>query len=332
MNCPGCSEALPAGQDRCPACGVALAAPVLGALAPELLPLVDTPLERPERQREVPAFRKREPSWRDEVRERIKHRKRHAQPDELPLFRDEPGPGEVALERDPAETAPQPPDAGAPIEAPELERMHRAAADALPADVVDLPLRPTEALSAERPVANEVAAPPPAPAPAVGIVELGEPEKAAPATGWTLDEPEQRVPVPVERPALLGERAQAATLDLTMLGATALLVVYFSARAARVPLAGLLPAWPWIAAFVALFGLVYASFFTGLTGQTLGKMVFRLRVVDRAGAPPGHLRAALRALLGALGALLLVGVAPAFVDPARRAFHDRLLRTRVIRN
>jgi hypothetical protein len=56
-----------------------------------------------------------------------------------------------------------------------------------------------------------------------------------------------------------------------------------------------------------------------------------LRGVDRLGAPPGHPRAARRATLGALGSLALFGIAPAFLDPARRALHDRALRTRVIR-
>ena len=57
-----------------------------------------------------------------------------------------------------------------------------------------------------------------------------------------------------------------------------------------------------------------------------------LRVVDAAGHPPGYLRAFVRALLGACGVLAAgLGLLPMMFDPARRAFHDRLFRTRVIK-
>lgn len=318
MNCPACGEALSPAQDRCPACGASLAAPTEGALAPDLN--LGPPREKPDRVVEVPAFKKREPAWRDEVRERMRHRRRQRfDSGELPLFAErepaEPALAAPAEAPDPRELAPvaeEPPGAAEPpvadVEIPQGE-------------VVDLPLRPAEPADTE---------PAPEPPSRPRLLELGERELDA-GVPWTLDEPPLERAAPLERPALVAERVQAAALDLSMVGATAAVVVYFAARAARVPLAGLLPAWPWIAGFLALFGLVYAAFFTGLTGQTLGKMALRLRVVDRAGAPPGHARAALRALLGALGSLTLVGVAPAFMDPARRALHDRLLKTRVIR-
>jgi len=55
-------------------------------------------------------------------------------------------------------------------------------------------------------------------------------------------------------------------------------------------------------------------------------------VVHASGRPPGYARAFARAALGVLGvALALVGLAPMLVDPARRALHDRLLRTRVVK-
>jgi uncharacterized RDD family membrane protein YckC len=61
-------------------------------------------------------------------------------------------------------------------------------------------------------------------------------------------------------------------------------------------------------------------------------MVTGLRVVDRAGHPPGFLRAFVRGGLGAVGvALLGLGLLPMLFDPARRALHDRLFRMRVVR-
>ena len=70
---------------------------------------------------------------------------------------------------------------------------------------------------------------------------------------------------PVERPARAGERAAAGVLDLLVLGALAFVVVYFSGRAARVPVSGLLPVWPYLAGYVAFLGVVYAAYFTGAT-------------------------------------------------------------------
>jgi uncharacterized RDD family membrane protein YckC len=301
-------------------------------LAPDLL---SAPAKL-ERIRDVPSFKKREPSWKDEVRERMKHRRQRVE--ELPLFRDEPAPAtapeavapepeaappdpvvpEPSLEAAPLEHDPpaeidrQPPFAGdadfgfGPISAPEAEP-----ASAEPADVVDLPLR-AQSVPAEP---ERFDSPPP----------LEFPDLDSPPA--PLSEPG-----PVERPAFVGERLRAAAVDALTLGATALVVVYFAARAAHVTPRGLIPTWPYLVGFLVCFGLAYAAFFTGLTGQTLGKMLLGLRVVDTAGAPPGHWRAAIRAALGTLGSLALVGVAPMFVDPARRALHDRLLRTRVVRS
>src|SRR6185503_14106945 len=110
-------------------------------------------------------------------------------------------------------------------------------------------------------------------------------------------------------------------------------VVYFAGRAAHVSMAGLAPSWPYLAAYLGALGLIYAGYFTGTTGQTLGKMMFGLRVVDRAGRPPGYLRALGRAACGTAG-VLLAGAALVTVafDPARRAVHDRLFGTRVVRS
>mgnify|MGYP006866169081 CR=1 FL=1 len=49
-------------------------------------------------------------------------------------------------------------------------------------------------------------------------------------------------------------------------------VVYFASRAAHTTVLGLRPAWPYLLGYLAFLGLVYATYFTGTTGQTLGKI------------------------------------------------------------
>jgi uncharacterized RDD family membrane protein YckC len=160
-----------------------------------------------------------------------------------------------------------------------------------------------------------------------------EPLASSDEDGWPLElSARPRTAPPVERPAFPRERAMAAGLDFALMLGAALVVVYFAGRAARVPLHGLLPTWPWLMGYLALLGLVYAGYFTGATGQTLGKMATGLRVVDRAGQPPGFLRAFARGILGTLSvAVAGLGLLPMLFDPARRALHDRVFRMRVVR-
>jgi len=57
-----------------------------------------------------------------------------------------------------------------------------------------------------------------------------------------------------------------------------------------------------------------------------------LRVLGSTGRPPGYPRAVARALVGLLGTGLAgLGLLPMAFDPAGRALHDRLFRTRVVR-
>jgi uncharacterized RDD family membrane protein YckC len=332
--------------------------PVHGALAPDTRTQPARP--RPEGPRELPGLRRRERerSWQDEVRERVRRRKRRrgGEPD-LPLFEgpaaDDGGGAEVPAPAFGVETALRPIEAGEPpvpaLQAPappaaadlvaEPPVPTRRAAPAFdqplldrahpPENLVDLPLRPAEAPA---PIAEAPAAAPDAEREEGG----GEPEDAwsagAPLEPRLEPPPRPDEERPVERPAQGLERAQAAAVDLVLLGALSTLVAYFARRLAHVPLEGLRPSWPYLGAYLAFLALVYAVYFTGTTGQTLGKLVYGLRVVDTAGRPPGYLLAGGRALLGALGVLTLgLGLLPVLFDPARRAFHDRLLKTRVIR-
>lgn len=289
---------------------------VAGAAAPEPRPRVE-PL------REIPGLRKRERTWKDEVRERVRDRRNQREPgSELPLF---PDVDDVPLGT---------PEAAAPDETP-APRTPETRFD-LRQDDDDLPLRP------------------PPPSPRDGGVDVHEPpafrpapleqpravpddrdaldDDEAAADEWSLGPAEGAIPRPVERPARAGERAAAGVVDLLVLGALAFVVVYFSGRAARVPVSGLLPVWPYLAGYLAFLGIVYAAYFTGATGQTIGKMAAGLRVVDASGAPPSYWRAMVRAIFGSLGvAMLGGGLVPLLLDPARRALHDRALKTRVIK-
>jgi uncharacterized RDD family membrane protein YckC len=322
VSCPACGAPLPGGQARCTACGASVAPPTEGALAP------DPAARRPEPLREIPGMKKKERTWKDEVRDRIRDRKRRRGGDaDLPLFRD--GDDEEATSEDGAsgetlETPPSAPPRPPAMFGAEPDREPGRAAEVslgstpieLGADEADLPLRPTDL-----PLRAPAAAPalrPRAPEP--------------PPEEWSLGSEAAAEPRPVERPAHSGERAQAAALDLALLTVLWAIVVYFAGRAAHVDLAGLRPAWPYLGGYLAFLGLTYAAYFTGTTGQTLGKIATGLRVVDAGGRPPGYFRAFVRAVLGCLGVIAAgAGLIPMLLDPARRALHDRVSRTRVVK-
>ncbi|MFD7451883.1 RDD family protein [Kitasatospora sp. NPDC059827] len=84
--------------------------------------------------------------------------------------------------------------------------------------------------------------------------------------------------------------------------------------------------------------LVYEVLPIARTGQTFGKRLVRIRVVD-AGAPGGRTarlslgRSLLRWVVRQLGTVLLLGLVwPVFDRPARRGWQDRAARTRVVRS
>jgi uncharacterized RDD family membrane protein YckC len=319
VSCPACGIPLVAGQERCGGCGALLSPLIEGNLAPEPAPL-----------RELPGARRRDKSWKDEVRDRVRNRKedRSREPEPLVVREEIPAP-EPPLES--KRSVPQDPAAPAVDEVGPRGVDPYALTARFPEvdpEAGDLPLHP-------------LAAPPPEEAAGFGA-EL-EPEPVPSVSRSEVErEPWSFEPLPlegadsdVERPAFVAERLRAAAVDLLFLGALWGVVVYFAYFAGRSPHAGasqLLRTWPWLVGYLAFLGLTYAAYFTGTTGQTLGKIVGSLRVVDKAGRPPGYPRSFLRAGLGALGALSAgLGVVPMLLDPARRGFHDKLLGTRVIR-
>lgn len=288
--------------------------------------------------REIPGLRKRERTWKDEVRERVRHRRQQrGGGEELPLFRDEEEPG--ASEPDPEVEAEAAPERAAPQAA--YGSGLRELGEEFPRESLqDLPLRRIDASEPDR--EQETEPEPEPPHARADRFAAAEPEAdEADEEGdhdyereWRLDAATPAAEArPVERPAYAAERAQAALVDFLLMVSVWAVVVYFSGRAARVGLTGLAPAWPYLLAYLAFLGIAYATCFTGITGQTLGKMLKGLRVVNAAGRPPGCPRAFLRAVLGTVGvALAFSGVVPVFFDPARRALHDRLLKTRVVKS
>jgi len=134
-------------------------------------------------------------------------------------------------------------------------------------------------------------------------------------------------------PAGSVRRVSAALLDAVLLGAVHAVTLYFTLR-----LCGLatqdwreLPLLPLLAFFLIVDG-AYLVAFTTAGGQTIGKMAFGLKVVgdDDRGVSAGT---AARRALGAIASALCLGAGllPALLNEDRRALHDRLAGTHVVR-
>ena len=339
MTCPTCGGELVPGGDRCPVCDAGVAPRVEGALAadPRLLTPPARPKARVEPLRDIPGLRKREKTWRDEVQERVRSRRQRRADAGLPLF-DQPEAPPPAVAK--PEPPPEPAGVGPPIERPAPLAPAAPAVEERPPE----PLREPDLVSTRRSEAEHADLPLREPE--------AEPTEAAPRItrrsvpsldddailGEAGVETEVELPppvaeaVPVERPARAAERARAAAIDALIFVALSALVVYFTGRAARVGVTALVSSWPALACYLGLLALFYAGYFTGTTGQTPGKLATGLRVVGTSGRPPGYLRAVARALVGLLGTGIAgLGLLPMAFDPAARAFHDRLFRTRVVR-
>jgi uncharacterized RDD family membrane protein YckC len=89
-----------------------------------------------------------------------------------------------------------------------------------------------------------------------------------------------------------------------------------------------------IAPAVALLALVvlnYLTIFTALGGQTPGKRLLGIQVIDAKGNGPSPACAALRAFLAlGSGALVLMGFLLVPFDRRRQALHDKLAGTFVV--
>ena len=80
-------------------------------------------------------------------------------------------------------------------------------------------------------------------------------------------------------------------------------------------------------AIVVVFYLVIT---TGVSGQTFGKWVLRLKVVDEDGYPPGIFKAILRIVGYLISLPLLMGFIWIRFDSDHRGWHDFIAGTRVV--
>jgi uncharacterized RDD family membrane protein YckC len=147
------------------------------------------------------------------------------------------------------------------------------------------------------------------------------------------DSQEAEAPRPRSSAGPLGERAAAAVCDLLVLLAIGAALVWAAASGTGLPFRQILfEAAPWLALTWAIFAIGYSIFFVGSCGQTIGRMVMRLRVVGEDQFTVGFDRAAVRLAAWVVSALPAgAGLLPALRDPKRRAAHDRLSRTRVVK-
>jgi uncharacterized RDD family membrane protein YckC len=129
----------------------------------------------------------------------------------------------------------------------------------------------------------------------------------------------------------LTRRFFAGVLDLIMIAliaSPAAAAVYYSGSHWSDPrIIGLL------SGAVAVVMFVYLTMCTAMTGRTLGMRVFSMRTIDlRTGLIPSGGQSLARAFTYVFSfALLGLGLAYAIVDPDKRAVHDRVSKTIVIR-
>jgi uncharacterized RDD family membrane protein YckC len=138
----------------------------------------------------------------------------------------------------------------------------------------------------------------------------------------------------VDAPAPVFARLAAGIVDVLIIAAIDAAVLYWTLRAVELPLAEIrrLPAVP-LGLFLILLNGGYLTAFTAAGGQTIGKMLARLKVVEDPSRAPVTLgTAALRASAYLVSlAPAGLGFAPLLFAPDGRALHDRLANTRVVR-
>ena len=152
-----------------------------------------------------------------------------------------------------------------------------------------------------------------------------------------LEEPPEAAPPTSAGPAAdvtsgPGARLGAVVLDHAILIGIDLGVVYFTVRLAGLSMSEwrVLPLAPMLT-FLGLLKVAYFYAFTAVGGQTIGKMAAGTCVIADHGGAVGAARAMRRTCAGVLSVLFLgVGFVPALFG-RRRALHDRLAGTRVVR-
>jgi uncharacterized RDD family membrane protein YckC len=169
----------------------------------------------------------------------------------------------------------------------------------------------------------ELDAPPPSPLPLRGADQRARDAKWPP----TIEAPDRA------EDARLGARFVAAAIDLLILSAIDIAVIYFTMQICGITVWDLdiVPKGPLLAFLLAQNGGYLVVFTAG--GQTLGKMATGIKVVTaHSGSPIDLGRSILRAFLWLLlAAPLGLGFVTVLLSRDHRGLHDRLARTRVVR-
>ena len=137
----------------------------------------------------------------------------------------------------------------------------------------------------------------------------------------------------MQAPAL-GVRVGAGVIDLALLAGIDAAVLFLTLRIAGLQTTAadlrLIPVVPF-AGFLALLAFGYVASFTVAGGQTIGKMLMKLRVIGDDGRPIDAAGGVLRAVGCMLvPATLGLSYVPALFSSDHRALHDRLAGTRVV--
>lgn len=148
------------------------------------------------------------------------------------------------------------------------------------------------------------------------------------------------------RAAGFPRRLAASLVDLVLVIGVSALVALLAALVlgVRLPsskefgpdfvMAGLLDRNPMVAGALGLFlgmSALYQIYLGGMLGQTLGKRLFRLRLISYRGQAPGPILACVRSVaMGLSLALAGLGFLWCLFDRERRALHDHLSGTYVI--
>jgi uncharacterized RDD family membrane protein YckC len=120
-------------------------------------------------------------------------------------------------------------------------------------------------------------------------------------------------------------RLVAAIIDAVILGAVSAILSLPAFLGLRI-LAPLSSSW-------LLLSWLYFWLFTGLNGQTPGKMILGIKVVNIRGEKPGLGTAAVREILGRFisGAVFCLGYLWIAIDEEKRGWHDSIASTHVVR-
>ena len=135
-----------------------------------------------------------------------------------------------------------------------------------------------------------------------------------------------------EPPAGTGARLLATLIDIALLGGINAVVVYLTLALSGLGMdqVRVLPILP-IVSFLAILDAGYLIAFIAASGQTIGKMITRIKVMGDDGQRVDIASAGLRAAGCALSLLTIgLGYLPAFVTADGRALQDRISRTRVV--